>query len=249
MRATLVGPAAGPAAAVVGTWDPFLPEHRLLLGHVGAEARKAGLSFVAVMLDPPPALFVHRARAWPLYDDTATRLEVVGTSAVDALLHVRFTRRDADSTAAAFIELVSEHVRLRELWLGRSQSLGRGPDGNAEAIARVARRKRFAVRRLDATPLYSSEVRAHLADGRVADAVALVGRPPVRRRPKGERVRLAWAKGRYEATAATARGDELGHVTVELEESPRGVPAFAWPDRRIARLAFVRGPADGLGGP
>jgi FAD synthase len=246
MRVTLVGSAVGPAAAVVGTWDPFLPEHGRMLECVGAQARLAGLSCVAVMLDPPPALFIHGARAWPLYDDTATRLEIVRASTVDALLLVRFARRDADSDAAAFIELVCAEVRLRELWLGRAQSLGRGPEGNAEAIARVARRKRFAVRRLDATPMHSSQVRSHLSNGRVEDAIALVGRPPARRRPRTARVRLAWATGRYEAVASTSRGESVGRVTLEVEKSLRGPPAFEWPDRQIARLAFVRGPADGF---
>jgi FAD synthase len=244
MKASLRGTATRPAATVIGTWDPFLPEHRELFDQVGAEARANGLSFVAVMLDPPPPRLIRAGKAWPLYDDSATRVEVVRRSLVDAVLVVRLSRSDVGAGAREFLDLVRRHVALHELWLGQGQSLGPGPNGSPEEIARLARRDRFRLRRLDAAALHSSQVRDSLSAGRIADAIALVGRPPSRRRPRGERVRLDWAEGWYEAVASTTAGRLLGDVAVQIRPSARFGPVLDWPDRRIGRLAFVRGPAD-----
>lgn len=247
MRGTLHGTVAGPAAAVVGTWDPFMPEHRRLLDELTTDAHATGLSSVAIMLDPPPARFIRGGKAWPLYDDTATRLEVVRSCPVDAVLLVHLARRDIDATAADFLELVSAHIRLRELWLGSAQSLGPGPDGNPDAIARVARRRRFGIRTLEPFSMSTSQVRESLLAGRLAHAIQIVGRPPARRRPRAAQVRLDWPDGRYEAVPSTNAGEHAGTIAVEIRASRRGDPMLWWPDRQITRLAFIKGPADAAG--
>jgi FAD synthetase len=245
LRSTFRGTSTGPVAAVVGTWEPFLPEHRRLLEQLCTGARDRGLSPVAIMLDPPPALFLHGARAWPLYDDTATRLELIQKCPLDGVLLVRFARRDVDAAAEEFFDAVCAHFELRELWLGRHQSFGRGPKGNQEAIARIAERRHFGVRVLDPLPLPAPpRVRALLSSGRLTEAIRLVGRVPSRRRPRGDCVHLDWAQGRYAAVPATAGGGTHSAITVEISASSRGGHVLRWPGREIVSLAFVEGPGD-----
>jgi FAD synthetase len=245
LRATLHGTAIGPVAAVVGTWEPFLSEHARLLGQLSTEARDQGLSPVAIMLDPPPALFLHGARAWPLYDDTATRLELIRNCRLDGVLVVRFARRDVDAGAEEFFDAVCAHLRLRELWLGRHQSFGRGPKGNQAAIARIAERRGFSVRMLDPLPMAAPpQVRALLSSGRLTEAIRVVGRAPSRRRPRGDCVQLDWAQGPYAAVPGTAGGGTSSAITVEINAEARGRHVLRWPERDIVSLAFVEGPAD-----
>lgn len=97
--------------AVVGVWDPFLSSHESLLARLRDRAEAGGLSSVAVLIDPAPGSFSGFARrygtpGWPIYDCVATRIGLMGHVGIDAVLRVRFRKRDLDATAAWFLTCV-----------------------------------------------------------------------------------------------------------------------------------------------
>ena len=113
------------------------------------------------------------------------------------------TRTDADAGATEFFDSVLAGMPLPELWLGRSQSFGRGQAGSQATIARLAEQRGVRRHVLPRPPAEGANAGYQalrlLADGRLADAIDQVGYPPVWRRPRSALLRLPWRPGRYRA--------------------------------------------------
>jgi FAD synthase len=248
MRATLYGKIVGPAIAVVGVWDPLLHAHQELFERVYCQARRNGLTSLAIVIDPDPALVMRGAAKWPVFDDVRTRIQRLRSAGIDAILHLRFVQDDLNAGVAEFFALVEAHATLAELWLGAHQTIGRGPNGSQQAILEAAEQRGIQLYRLPIVKLLPPpyEIRQSLAAGRVAEVVSWVGRAPIRSRPRSDTRRLAWCPGRYRAlplASLTAPTTEAP-LEIELVDRPRGLPTFQWPHRDIKYLAFVAGPAD-----
>jgi len=77
------------------------------------------------------------------------------------------------------------------------------------------------------------------------EAIEIVGRPPTWARPPSGVLRLAWRPGRYRAVALRSPMSTGGAaMDVILTAREDGPARLTWPDRDIAYLAFVAGPAD-----
>lgn len=251
MRATQHGRLIGPAVAVVGVWDPFLASHKSLLEDLRDRAVESRRSSVAVLIDPSPGTFgSFKARygtaGWPVYDSVPARIRLMRDLRLDAVLRMRFQKRDFDVTAAQFLDAVRARVDLEELWLGALQLLGPGTQGARAAVADYADRHGFRLTILPLPPVGTYDVRALLASGRLADAIDVVGRPPIWSRPPSGALRLAWRPGPYRATGLETWGVIATRTELEvtLTAEPRGRPKLIWPDPDIRYLEFTAGPAD-----
>jgi hypothetical protein len=248
MRAVLHGTVRRPAAIVVGTWDPLLPDHRELFARLSRAAHRRSLDFVAIMLDPAPALLRWGATSWALYDGTSIRQHLIRRSGSDAVVRIRFSNRDLDATAAQFLAFVGSYLTLAELYLGAGQVLGNGPEGMEDAIARSAAEHGMLLRRLPPTGLTPTigRVRALLALGRLRGASELVGRPPTWARPPAGVLRLAWRPGIYRGVPISRPDGEprADPVEIELTAQARGLPRMGWPPLPSRYLAFTAGPGD-----
>jgi FAD synthase len=234
---------------VVGVWDPFLSSHRELLQGLRDRATQDARSSLAVIIDPAPGTLGYRrygASGWPVYDSIMSRIRLMLGCGLDAVLLMRFRKRDYTATAAEFLEVVCSHVRIAELWIGARQQLGPGPRGWHPAIAEHANAHAMRLTILPEPPLPTYDVRSFLASGRLADAIAVVGRPPVWERPRSGELRLAWQPGTYRAVPLE-HPDAVGTapvITLSLAPRSGGPGHLNWPCRRIKYLAFVSGPRD-----
>jgi hypothetical protein len=250
MRARLYGNLSGPAVAVVGVWDPFLASHRELLKSLHGSAIRTTRSSLGVLIDPPPGAFSkfkvrYGVSGWPEYDSVSARVKFMLDCGLDAVLCIRFRKRDFMATAADFLDAVRAHVRLEELWLGALQLLGPGQRGSRAAIAEYAALHEMRLTILPAPPVATYDVRSFLAAGRLRDAIAVVGRPPVWQRPRSGQLQLAWRPGKYRAIALTRPSSINGaEMDLALTSCPRGPAKLSWPCRHIRYLAFTSGPRD-----
>jgi riboflavin kinase/FMN adenylyltransferase len=247
VKACLYGQIDGPAVAAIGVWDPLLPAHKDLFAQIRASAREWSLPTVAIAIDPDPVRYLWGPSDVPVYNSAAVRIERIRGCGMDAVLQVRFVKRDIDATAADFFAVVDQYARIAELWLGARQSLGRCEGGSFAAITELAAQRGMQVKRLPFQRLDSRKVRDLLQAGRLAEAARIVGHPPVQSRPASGRLRLAWRPGLYQAlpppnSHPAAAGGEL--LTLELKKQPRQLPFLDWPDPRIEYLTFVCGPCD-----
>ena len=170
-----------PNTVAVGVFDGLHVGHRALFER--ARARAGGGSCVAVSFEPHPDVVLARefkpmAPLTPLPEKRA-RLARMGVE-----LHVlAFTRELAALEPEAF---VSRHLVTpftpRWLVVGEDFALGRGRAGNVAKLRELGDRLGFEVEavpleRRDGEPVTSTRIRALLAEGRVADAARLLGRP------------------------------------------------------------------------
>ncbi|MGH2410941.1 MAG: hypothetical protein ACRDGS_11320 [Chloroflexota bacterium] len=256
MNARMYGRLEGRAIGAVGVWDPLTVTHRALFEQMRCQAARRGLSSLAVVIDPDPARFVWNRELWPVFNDVHTRRELLRALGIDAVLHLPFHACDLAAGAREFFELVGEHAELAELWLGDKQSLGRGPNGSQEMIAELAAVRGISVQLLPrptveragtaAAATRPIKVRDWLAEGRIGAAGLAVGCLPMRRRPRGAALRMAWAPGRYQALALAhpAAAPTGAAIEVDLVDVGNGWADLRWPDRRIPYLAFLAGPGD-----
>jgi FAD synthase len=250
VKTTLYGRVDRPVAAIVGVWDPFMPEHRELCTTLAATARERSLSLVAIMLHPNPAALARRITDFPIYEDVQVRAWRLRSCGVDAVLALRMTRADADRGAEPFLDAVLARVPLAELWLGRGQTLGRGERGTPQTIAALAADRAVGTYLLPSAPhdLARSRYQAleQLGRGDLGGAIEQVGYPPVWKRPKSGVLSLPWPAGRYRAElldhpGAAAQGRS---VTVRLAMAAGHRTKLTWPDGATPYLAFIERQSD-----
>lgn len=248
MKAQLEGQLTGPSVAILGVWDPFLPAHRQLFEEVCCYARQQVRSSLLMIIDPAPSRFLLGAAEWPVYYDRQTLRQLIRPAGFDGILHLRFCKADLQGSASDLFNLVLPLVKLDEFWLGANQSLGVGEGGNHRTVARLADQHGIRLRRLPETGVdrLGKDVRRLLKAGCIAEAGALVGRPPVRSRPKSGTLHFAWSPGAYRIVALEAPDAPLEGCSQEvcLQPDPRGGTRLDWPDRTMRYIAFVAGPSD-----
>jgi FAD synthase len=248
VRAALHGTVRRPATIIVGTWDPLLPDHLELFARLSGAAHQNSRDFVVVMLDPAPPLLRWGLASWAVYDGASIRQHLIRQAGSDAVLRIRFAKRDLDATAAQFLTFVGSHLTFTELSLGDGQILGNGPEGAEPAIARYMAERGMLLRHLPPTSLTPtiSQVRALLSIGRVRRAREIVGRPPTWTRPPAGALRLAWRPGTYHAVPLS-QPTGVPHtdpIAIELTPQARGLPRMCWPPLPSRYIAFIAGPAD-----
>jgi len=235
-----------PAVAVIGAWDPLVDGHARLFRRLKRYSAKTSRDALAVLLWPHPGSFIGRRCDWPLYDALPVQVELIRSYGVDAVLVIRFSRRDSDLGANELFKAIAPRAKLSELWLGARQSLGRCKAGSAIRIDAIARKRGIVVRRL--RPLRSlqkgSEARRSLAAGKLRRAIVVVGRPPVLQRPaRGTTIFVGWRPGVYRGVGLSSPLHYAGtiHSHLSVTAHKRGT-RLQWPDRRLKWLAITDGP-------
>jgi hypothetical protein len=240
MKVELIGDFRGPVVATVGTWDPMSPECDRLLAKLRDTARECGIGSAAVVLDPPPKVFLAGEHAYPLFHDSAARIDLLRRSGVDLVVRVHFDEPDLYGTASDFFDAVCPHLRIEEFWLRHKQDLGRNVRGSSKAVSLICHRRRIRFRTLPEDPSSggAAEARRLLGRGDVRGAAELAGCRPTMYRPERGELRLAWPAGAYRATDPGGRVFE-----VELRPDGTGMAALRWPEGAGDVLAFEDGPA------
>ncbi len=168
-------------AVAVGVFDGVHLGHQALL--VRTRERAAGGNVVAVSFEPHPDVVLAREfRPYAPLTPLPEKLACFARLGVD--LHVLpFTRELAALEPDVFVQRhLVEPFAPRWLVVGEDFALGRGRAGNVARLRELGARSGFEV---DALPLHvaagapvtSSRIRALLAEGRVAEARELLGRP------------------------------------------------------------------------
>ncbi|HXJ68746.1 MAG TPA: bifunctional riboflavin kinase/FAD synthetase [Verrucomicrobiae bacterium] len=170
-----------PGAVAVGVFDGLHIGHRALFERARDRAR--GNACIAVSFEPHPDVVLARefrpmAPLTPLPEKRA-RLARMGVD-----LHVlAFTRELAALEPEAFVtQYLVAPFAPRWLVVGEDFALGRGRAGTVARLRELGAVHGFEVEavpleRRDGEPVTSTRIRALLAEGRVAEAARLLGRP------------------------------------------------------------------------
>jgi riboflavin kinase/FMN adenylyltransferase len=207
----------------IGAFDGVHRGHQALIRQVVDRARSTGRLAGLITFHPHPALVLAGDKGEPVKSFYLTTpgeklilLEGLGLNVV-ALLP--FDQELANTSALGFMQLVSRHLRVRELWVGPDFALGREQEGDVPRLQEIGREMGYDVcvlRRVyeaagEQSVISSSRIRALLREGEVAGVTEMLGRYPA-------------ISG--EVVPGAHRGRRLGFPTANLEvRAERALPA------------------------
>jgi riboflavin kinase/FMN adenylyltransferase len=197
----------------IGAYDGVHLGHRAVIAEVRRLAAARDLQTVVVTFDRHPAMVVRPESAPRLLCDLDQKLELLADAGVDTTYVVHFDEQRATETAEEFVdEVLVGCLNARAVVVGEDFHFGHRRGGNVALLREMGTSRGFVVDGLDlvgpdgtpasdGTVVSSTAIRGLLADGDVAGAAALLGRP--------HEVRGTVEHG-------DARGRELGFPTANL---------------------------------
>ncbi|HEV6955611.1 MAG TPA: bifunctional riboflavin kinase/FAD synthetase [Promicromonospora sp.] len=217
-----VPPGFGPSVVTIGNFDGVHRGHQAVLDRILRLARSDDARAVAVTFDPHPAA-VHRPEAAPeLITGLQDRLALMERTGLDATLLVRYTLDFAAQTPEEFVSrYLVDGLRARTVVVGHDVRFGKQNAGTLATMVELGGQHGFEVVAIEDVGdagrdgaghqrWSSTAVRALLAEGDVAQAADVLGRPHLLRGT---------------VVHGDARGRELGFPTANLGDITGLVPA------------------------
>ncbi|MBE3000901.1 bifunctional riboflavin kinase/FAD synthetase [Nocardiopsis sp. HNM0947] len=201
----------GRSVVAVGVFDGVHRGHRAIVGTAAERGRDLGLPVVAVTFEPHPQA-VLRGTGPSVLTPVDRRVELLGRAGADAVVVLPFTKELAALTPEEFARhVLVDHLHAAAVVVGEDFRFGHRAAGTVAALEDLGAAHGFTAHGVplvadDGGPVTSTRVRGLLAEGDVAGAAELLGRP---HRVQGHVVHGA------------ARGRELlGFPTANMDLAP-----------------------------
>lgn len=206
------------SVVVIGKFDGLHLGHQLLLETARRHAAAEGMQTVVLTFTHNPLKFLRPADCPPAIMSPGQRLHAFAAAGVDACLMLDFDAGLAATPAEVFVrEVLHEGLNASRVVFGPDFRFGNRGLGDAALLERTGELYGFTAQACAWQKLAgngkvsSSLVRSALAEGRVDDAAAMLGRPH---------------EVAGEVVPGDRRGRELGFATANLAAAAQGfVPA------------------------
>jgi riboflavin kinase/FMN adenylyltransferase len=201
--------------AAIGTFDGVHRGQRAVLERVAARAAETGLTPMVVTFEPHPLAVLRPAEAPPRLTSAAHKEELLAAAGIEALLVVSFTPEFSRTPARTFVrDFLHGRLGLEEIYVGAGFVFGHRREGDLALLGRLGAELGFAALEVEQVTwrgerISSTRVRRAIAEGRVEEAAAMLGRP--------HSVRGIIARG-------DRMGQRLGWPTANLEPEGELVP-------------------------
>lgn len=198
----------------IGMFDGVHRGHQKVLRRLVLTARRRKALSVLLTFEPHPAQ-VLRGQTPPVLCSDGERRARFAALGVDVLVVQRFDRQFADQPPVDFLRRLSDGRDLAAIVMTPDSAFGRDRSGVLPAVRRLGRELGFDIAEVtsvagEGAMISSTRLRGLLAQGRLAEARRLLGRPyaVIGRVVPGDR-----------------RGRELGYPTANLElDEPMTLP-------------------------
>ena len=166
----------------IGNFDGLHLGHQALIRRAAEAARERGLDFAAMTFWPHPRALLHPGESRAPLASRAERMRLLEAAGVPLAFELPFTAELAAMSAREFVERRLMPLSLSHLVVGHDFRMGRGRGDGADGLAELGRALGFTLESIPAVeaggaPISSSRLRAAVAQGDVALARALLGRP------------------------------------------------------------------------
>lgn len=170
-----------PSVVTIGVFDGVHRGHQHLIEQLVQEAHENGLLAVVLTFFPHPDVVLRGLTGRYYLTPPDERAALMLNLGVDLVVTHPFNIGIRQMRAAAFVNQLLLHLRMRELWVGEDFAMGFQREGNVTFLREEGTRKDFS---LNAIPLVQTEnsaitstrIREALLVGSVEDARALLGR-------------------------------------------------------------------------
>jgi riboflavin kinase / FMN adenylyltransferase len=200
----------------IGNFDGVHRGQQAAIGRVAARARELSAPAVVITFDPHP-LAVLRPDIAPVPLTTPQQKEkLLEEAGVSVLLVVRFNREFSRVPAHQFVrDFLHSRLGLQEICVGEGFVFGHRRAGNVALLREMGQELGFTVVGVEEVSwngerISSTRIRRAVAEGKVADAGAMLGRP-------------------YAISGLVMRGDRMGQrlgwPTINLKPDNKLVPA------------------------
>jgi riboflavin kinase / FMN adenylyltransferase len=166
----------------LGNFDGLHRGHLKIIERVRRGAAEHGGTPMAMTFDPHPPRVVRPDKAPPLLMTPAQRIEALAAAGISCVAVVRFTRAVSEWDPETFVRLVlANWLRVSEVWVGGNFLFGHGRSGNFSLLRMLGERYGFRAEKIDPVRykdfvVSSTRIRRLIAEGRVDEAGALLGR-------------------------------------------------------------------------
>jgi riboflavin kinase/FMN adenylyltransferase len=176
-----------PSVVTIGVFDGVHMGHQYLIRRLVESAQASGRLAGVLTFHPHPDVVLRGITGRYYLTMPDERAALLGAMGVDFVVTLSFDDHLRHIRAAAFVDLMREHLRLSELWVGAEFALGYKREGNVPFLRAQGAEKGFVVDVVDLMAvedtadgprtISSSAIRAALNEGDVADAQRMLGRP------------------------------------------------------------------------
>jgi len=178
---TLPASADDHVALTIGNFDGVHRGHQAMLARLCEAAGDLALPAAVMTFDPHPREFFAKDAAPPRLSSLRGKLERFAELGVDRVVVARFDASLASLTPTAFLDdVLLARLGVRWVLVGEDFRFGKGRAGDLATLRGAA--KRFSVEAMTTVSVEgerasSTAIRAALADGALAHARGLLGRP------------------------------------------------------------------------
>lgn len=166
----------------LGNFDGVHRGHQKILERVKRSAAERGGTSVALTFEPHPPKIVRPDKAPKLLMTLEQKLEAFERTGIHAVAIVRFTPDLARWEPELFVDTVLvDWLGVREVWVGANFLFGRDRAGTYTLLKALGEDRQFRADKID--PVFykdfvvsSTRIRRLVAEGRVDEAAALLGR-------------------------------------------------------------------------
>ena len=212
----------------IGVFDGVHLGHKHLLSALLRQAGERGLLSAVVTFRQHPEELLSSGKVLPFLTDITTRIKLLRGESVDIIVPLSFTAELARLDARHFIGLLQKYLKMQGLVIGSDFALGKGREGDTEALQQLGREMGFSVTvvpplTINGVVVSSTAIRQSLADGDMKKFRELTGHP---------------FSLHGKVVTGAGRGAGLGFPTANLDvSSGQALPA----DGVYASLARING--------
>lgn len=166
----------------IGNFDGVHLGHREIFRRVVDKARELQGTAVVITFEPHPLHMLAPDKAPLRLNTPEEKIRLLTASCIDLLVVLKFDKKLAGMSAEAFVrELLVDKLGVKHMIIGYDYAFGRNRQGNASFLEEKSREYGFTLEVLKpvqvAQQVHSSTaIREILKNGRVADAVNVLGR-------------------------------------------------------------------------
>ena len=165
----------------IGVFDGVHAGHRYLLNKLRQRAAEKNLLSGVVTFNPHSQSVIHPGKRLPWLNSLEDRIEAFRNLGIDIIAVLTFTPEVAQLRARDFMYLLKEYLKMEGIVVGPDFALGRGKEGNIEALQTLGTEMDFTVEvvpafTVDGEVVSSTRIRQALTQGDMKKIRDLMGR-------------------------------------------------------------------------